>query len=51
MLPLTDCWSDTIVRNVAGLLVKLLASWRAKNLEPAGPESVVGACKVTVSRK
>lgn len=43
MLSLADCWSDTIVRNVAGLLVKLLASWRAKTLEPVWPESVVSA--------
>lgn len=48
VLSLTDCWDDTIVKNVAGLLVILLASWPAQILEPFWLEIVTGACKITV---
>lgn len=50
MQSLTDCRTDTIVKNVAGLLVHLLASWPAEMLEPVWLEMVAGACKIIASR-
>lgn len=50
MLSLIDCWNDTIVKNVASLLVLLLASWLAEMLEPGQLQIVAGARKITVSR-
>lgn len=51
MQSLADCRTDTIVKNVAGLLVHLLASWPAEMLEPVWLEMVAGACKIIASRK